>query len=111
MVAGSGAKRGSSSMSASSRHSSLRNRRPSFHSCSRREPRTREAAARRAEHSNSDQLGGRSQYLLAQLAIARQRRWIHADVFDLRRLEASLLDDLQLLVARILNLLGFLGID
>ncbi len=66
-------------------------------------------AARRL--TPSDQLGGGAQYLLAQLAVARQRRRVDAEVLHLRRLQAALLDDLELLVAGILHLLRLARVD
>ena len=48
---------------------------------------------------NSGHVRHRAQYLLAQLPITWQLRRIHADVFHLRRLQASLLDDLEFLIA------------
>src|SRR5512139_3580119 len=54
---------------------------------------------------------GRPEDLLAQLLVAGQLRRIDADVLHLRRLQAALLDDLELLVARIDDRVGFLRVD
>ena len=48
---------------------------------------------------------------VAQLAVARQLRRMDADVLHLRRLQAALLDDLELLVARIDDGVGVPGVD
>src|SRR5205814_7316709 len=49
--------------------------------------------------------------LFAQLAVTRKLRRIDADVFHLRGLQASLLDDLELLIARIDQLVGLARVD
>src|SRR5580765_8243427 len=53
----------------------------------------------------------RAEDLFAQLPITRQLRRIDADVLDLGSVQAALLDDFELLVARIDDGVGFLGVD
>src|SRR4029434_11191161 len=67
------------------------------------------ASAKRVERL--DQVTGRAEDLLAQLPVPRQLGRVHANVLDLRRLQTSLLDDLELLVARIDDGVRLLGVD
>src|SRR5262245_29219204 len=57
------------------------------------------------------QVRGLTEDLLAKLAITRKLWRIDAQVLDLRGLQAALLDDLELLVARVHELVGLARVD
>ncbi len=69
------------------------------------------SAHRGPPRRKSDEFGRGSENLLAQFAIARQRGRIDAQILDLGGLQTALLDDLELLIAWILHLLGFARVD